>query len=535
MNTRNDDQLIKSAISDKDFKEYTLISKDYAELFNYYKVDLTSMKIGFQPNWIFLILKTMIEDPNERYRKIYKELNSVFEEQNEEKEENPILVISDYNNIDISSEFDFRNENIFFLDHNDLINNSIKSKIAFINSPLVTSVKNKKTGLANKFVFNPYSPGRPATSWRFYGRKKELDKILNSDSNFFIIGSRRIGKTSIIERLSQIYKERGHTVINIGCQYLNGVSELITEIKSSLSYREHINIQRRKIYKSDANYIESVIKALVASNKNKKKIVLIFDELGTIYKRNPNVDDWRFLGVLRDSSHRGEIKIIASGWQEIIRKQSNFEGPFVNFGESLKLYPFTSKEIEEFFIQPLSVWTDIHNSTQIIEFLQSNYGSMPFFLQVLGSEIFTSVFANKNEVRLLSLIKQITRKKIYKFNQAVDHTFFELEDFTALDKYVFLKFCHDSIGKDPEETNSILTIDKCEKILKSININLDLDSKLKIMKSYEYIGLMKSIDSDETQYNLTAPIIYNNVKNRTNIESYLSYQIRDIKMKKAYE
>ena len=70
-------------------------------------------------------------------------------------------------------------------------------------------------------MFSPYSRNRPAFGWRFFGRKKELDLLLESEESFFVVGGRRMGKTSLLRELERRMKQQ-HKV--------NPVSQLLAEV-----------------------------------------------------------------------------------------------------------------------------------------------------------------------------------------------------------------------------------------------------------------------------------------------------------------
>ena len=113
------------------------------------------------------------------------------------------------------------------------------------------------------------------------------------------------------------------------------------------------------------------MKGLQASGRH---VVLVLDELGNVITKRRQ-DDWTIIGILREYSQSGSIRLIMSGFQEFFLKQrTEFEGPFVNFATPLRLGGFSNAEIEEFIPRPLDIWGQISRRSEMLDTMITRSG-----------------------------------------------------------------------------------------------------------------------------------------------------------------
>jgi hypothetical protein len=74
---------------------------------------------------------------------------------------------------------------------------------------------------------NPYNTGMPVRGQHFYGRTKLIEQLLaGPDRNIWVVGGRRIGKTSLLARTAEIAEAAGQVAFNIGIDAAETVADL---------------------------------------------------------------------------------------------------------------------------------------------------------------------------------------------------------------------------------------------------------------------------------------------------------------------
>ncbi len=212
----------------------------------------------------------------------------------------------------------------------------------------------------------------------FYGRKDEIRKIsqwISSPAAEFchVRGRRRIGKTSILEKISEKFK----------AFYFSGIAD-----ENDLNCRKRIaeiwdlytGIQdlstRNNEYKS-WNNIFSYMTQYSRKNEN-KKVTLIFDEIQWLAKKGAGT-----LGHLKREWEKNwqfsdNVKIILAGSSSkfFLNQVDNPKGVLYGLRTSsdLIVLPFTLAEIDEYYSRPLN-WT--REQTCLISMMT---GGVPYYL-----------------------------------------------------------------------------------------------------------------------------------------------------------
>ena len=512
---RTELKLIQSAIADLNFKDPKRDkSKDVGE-FHYYSVQLPPQFKGLPPLWHFgILIGSEKMSTDEQIEPILRNAEE-FINQRIEKRETPLIIISDNPRVNLSDHFRYEQKNVFFLDHNNLPGRDTFPK-QLQNAPFIRSVRKKldSKDLAT-LMFAPYTPNKPVQGWRFYGRKKELDSLINSNESYFVVGARRIGKTSLLKEAEERLKKMGHTVYFTSLQNCQSSAEVVNVISRHLSIREVIKATRRS-QAINEKFFETLLKKLKG---DKKQITLILDELGNVIFKKKK-DDWSIIGTLRDFSHSGKIRIMASGFQEFFLKQYYyFEGPFVNFASTLRLSVFSPSELEDFLLGPLSIWGHIRDKNSLLQLIISKLGTHPYLLQHLGKYLFEKIFES-NLKDVVSIAKNLfDGDGLSIFAEPIEELFFLMKSYAQ--RYIFLKRCREAdLAKEPIISAEI-SDDWTKKTLDKLGYESSYDGRRFMLRSLELHGLTTSIHGNQSRQKIAAPIIYIFIKHSTDDPDHL--------------
>jgi hypothetical protein len=250
--------------------------------------------------------------------------------------------------------------------------------------------------------FNPFTFGNPISGPdRFYGRKQEIRQILNrllssAHESTSLIGERRIGKTSLLNYLSdpELASALGLAREHFCLVYVD--FQGLTDITPQRFWQRILGKMARSICDPD---LVPAIKKLAAQHEidlfdledvfdrihDKGMIVVLFMDEFEYVTQNPNFKG-DFFGSLRALAiHHGVALVPATRRQLVDLCYSNeLKGsPFFNIFANVILRPFTRPEMDE-LLNGYSQLGLITIGPEERDFIWTLAGGYPFFAQMAG-------------------------------------------------------------------------------------------------------------------------------------------------------
>jgi len=250
--------------------------------------------------------------------------------------------------------------------------------------------------------FNPFTFGNPITGPdRFYGRKQEIRQILNrllssAHESTSVIGERRIGKTSLLNYLSDpdLAAALGLARDRFCLVYVD--FQGLTDITPQRFWQRILGKMARSICVPD---LVPAIKKLAAQEEidlfdledvfetihGKGLVVVLFMDEFEYVTQNPNFKG-DFFGTLRALAiHHGVALVPATRRQLVDLCYSNeLKGsPFFNIFANVILRPFSRPEMDE-LLNGYSQLGLMIISPEERDFIWSMAGGYPFFSQMAG-------------------------------------------------------------------------------------------------------------------------------------------------------
>lgn len=202
----------------------------------------------------------------------------------------------------------------------------------------------------------PYEISRPVTGPRFFGREGDLRKILHGgDSNYAVMGIRRIGKSSLLREIERRMQE----------QILEGGGD--EEATQRIYYRDCVSLSStldfmqamvRQFHPQEQARLENRLYPLFFADFARRMakryggpLVLLLDEFDNLLRAE-------FFGAglldqLRAASNEGHCRFIFAGFRELLNESSRHDSPFFNFTKPLRLKEFSREDAAAMIILPL--------------------------------------------------------------------------------------------------------------------------------------------------------------------------------------
>lgn len=278
--------------------------------------------------------------------------------------------------------------------------------------PIMSEEKNKSAEASASMVMNPYFNRIAIKDPKyFFGRKEEIQYILSllrNTQSCSIVGSRRIGKSSLINYISnpehlQNYDLNPNDYIFVPID-LEGLGELtqsefftmiIGELRNKTTNNELRKQMEEILSKGNIRFLDlkSILQDITSQSKN---VVFLFDEFELI-TINKNLDT-NFFSGLRNLANNFNVCYITASYVPLLKltlSKETLGSPFFNFFTQVNLTLMDEKDVNKLIMKPAQE-CGIEFNDNIVEFITTTAGRHPFFIQMLCYHIFNWLIDNKS-------------------------------------------------------------------------------------------------------------------------------------------
>lgn len=177
----------------------------------------------------------------------------------------------------------------------------------------------------------------------FFGRRAELDRLLaNYRQNFFLMGPRAMGKSSLLNAFKRELERR----------HPNRV--LVSKIQLfSSDPMANLDTARIDQESTPEDFYRWILKQ--GSDNPGKHLVFLLDEVDKFIERERD-SGYKFSAVMRALSGEGRASFVLTGNQRLYEATRTPEHPLRNFGELLQLEPLDRDSARAMILEPLAAF-----------------------------------------------------------------------------------------------------------------------------------------------------------------------------------
>jgi hypothetical protein len=475
---------------------------------------------GLPPTWTFVILDHAAKAKTQRsIDKTFDDARAILAR---EPDSSRVILVSDDPDVHLGEEFEVSPRSVFCLDATDLEHHA---KAEPRRAPFANAIRRKWSrvrGLSR--TLSPYMRGTPIDeSWRFFGRENELEELVFGNENVVIVGARRIGKTSLMAEAERQIQQRGEKAFYVNVQSAVNVRDIVHAIVREVDLGAVVDAARRSKTIGES-LLSNTLRRLTQS---KVRTTLFIDELGVALKYTQNIG-WDVLGVLRENSQHGKLRIVVSCFQEyFLRQQDKFDGPLVNFGHTMRVGTFGEEEIQDFVLSPIEFWMPpkyLQHKKEISELVRSRVGGSPYLLAYFGSALFEEVMkteasgergktAKRRELSgesesLLDVAKRLLYREL---QRTMDPPIREINQ-TILNhptlKYLYLRRCYIADKQDHKLQSATISDSWIESTLRELGYASTDRGRTNLIDGLVMRGLCAQDPRNPREYRITAPAFY---------------------------
>lgn len=336
----------------------------------------------------------------------------------------------------------------------------------------------------------------------FFGRSQEILRILGtSDSDFAIVGSRRIGKTSLVKQLARTYEsqDRGRAIY-INCGAIPDANELINRIAIHLNPRL-------------ANMITmSTLPRLFRAFRTTKResFLMILDEVDWLVEQAADTSKWSLFELLRDLSQQELIQAVFVGYRVLHEAYLNMKSPLYNFAFPIYLSTLDRRSAKQLAERPMHGIGFTYESDEIVRNIISETGCHPCFVQFLCRQLLESISREDTAIRW-SHFKAVHDAK--GFHDILLQPYTTEANLTPLEKLILAEAADG--GVDVFDASTVMLV------LDEHKLNCNTGMVMRALGNLEIAGLLTSIsrksDKDKEKagkmkYRFTIPAFPNTLK-----------------------
>jgi hypothetical protein len=232
----------------------------------------------------------------------------------------------------------------------------------------------------NLTTISPFYTRGPVPEHMFFGREREINEVRSKlrTHSVALIGGRRIGKTSTLQRIQRLLKPADSDYVPY---YL--------DCHGATNYRTFfwlINRRWQIDVPQDANPVEfEDVVTILQQRHIGKNIAILFDEIDSLleFDRQPDNHETLFR-AFRSLSNEKHCQYVFSGEKWLMRSMTNPYSALFNFAEAVRLEPLPRQVVHHLVADPfemLNIW--IEQSEQVIERIHEISAGHPNIVQMI--------------------------------------------------------------------------------------------------------------------------------------------------------
>ena len=268
--------------------------------------------------------------------------------------------------------------------------------------------------------FNPYRIDHVAPETMFFGRKHLLNSLRSTRGSKVIVGPRRIGKTSLGQRLQQLLGHFPHYSDSRPvrrCAYVD-VAKLGSDASARIwkSILEGFNLRLRdyqaagRIILPGSNprdYRKAIIDEAQALgsfiDNNPGQFTIILDEVDR-WVETEAADGWPGLDRLRAMCDEGKAQVLLIGYESLSLAADNDRFPFAGRGNKQRIGPLERPDVDDLVTQPLAeLGLELDGKEPILNRIWTASSGMPHIVQDICSLLIDLAFQSNPPSKRLTV------------------------------------------------------------------------------------------------------------------------------------
>lgn len=370
-------------------------------------------------------------------------------------------------------------------------------------------------GLASSLgsrALSPYNPGTPVCGERFFGRKDALDEAMGSKrgGNVTIMGSRRIGKTSLLREIRHRMEMQGGDKVRVADIYAStyqATSDVLYAILRQVFIRQ-TEADRLMQDPTIAQNFPRVIQD--AAKDGRFRIAVFVDELDDLLDRDVRGGE-ELMKILR-ATFQGQdaCRIFFAGFRRVMAEALRDKSELFNFTKKIHLRGLSRDETWEMVEEPLTLLgVDVHDD-HVAMIYQETKGH-PELVQMYCSELLSMTEKrNGRPPDANELVKQVVHSDA--FRQRIFGTFMaNANPFEELLTYLLISEMHVT---SQSVDDFVFAPPEVDRALSNVELELDLAEIDGLLTNMRMISITEKKEGTANTYRFAFPALVSYIESQ---------------------
>jgi len=193
-------------------------------------------------------------------------------------------------------------------------------------------------------VVSPYVTSGPVPENMFFGRDYELKAVMRAvhDRNFAIVGGRKIGKTSVLNKVYRLMEQtRGFAPYYLDCQYVVNYEEFFSALASNCQVQ---------IESASPDILRRVVLRL--KRQRDGALILLLDEVDRLLAFDAQ-RQMRLFRVFRALAQEGLCRFVCCGERQFNAALHDPQSPLFNFANIIHLTYLNPRDARRIIEEPM--------------------------------------------------------------------------------------------------------------------------------------------------------------------------------------
>ncbi|HLN00765.1 MAG TPA: ATP-binding protein [Bryobacteraceae bacterium] len=359
-------------------------------------------------------------------------------------------------------------------------------------------------------ALSPYNPGTPVCGERFFGRTDALGEAMGNrrGGNVTIMGSRRIGKTSLLREIRRRMESQGADKVHIAEIYASTYQSTHEVLYAIL--RQIFRQAEAERHMQDPTIAQNFAQVLQSAAKDGKfRIAVFVDELDELLERDVRGGE-DLMKVLR-ATFQGQdnCRIFFAGFRRVMADALRDKSELFNFTNKIHLRGLSRDETRVMVEEPLTLLgVDVHDD-HVAMIYQETKGH-PELVQMYCSELLAMTEKEGRPPDSNDLVKQVVNNDA--FRQRIFGTFMaNANPYEELLTYLLVSEMHTiSHGVD----DFVFSPPEVDKVLSKIDIELDVAEIEGLLTNLRMISITEKVDGTASTYRFAVPALVSYIESQ---------------------
>ena len=258
---------------------------------------------------------------------------------------------------------------------------------------------------------SPYITAGPAPENMFFGRDGEIKQILQglNSNSIAIVGGRRIGKTSILQRLHRDFMNPDNKWYSFyaNLQIVDNYKDFFEQIRTDWKFEATgSDYSPKQFYDLVSN---------IAGKQKEQTIVFLIDEIDNLLWYDVNNHNENLFETFRSLSHNEKCRFIFSGERVLNKQTHDSHSPLFNFCINISLSYLDVKSAERLITEPMTTMdVEIEDQQNVVEEIIDISACHPRIIQYICNGMISLISTEQTRCITIEHFHRITNTSEFK-------------------------------------------------------------------------------------------------------------------------